>query len=74
MTAELLYQNGFKSAEEVAAADLDALLEVDGIGPEKAAAVLQAARDSVAAETATTAEAAAPPLPESEPEALSEEG
>jgi N utilization substance protein A len=74
MTAELLYQNGFKSAEEVAAADLDALLEVDGIGPEKAAAVLQAARDSVAAETATTAEAAAPPLPEPEPEALSEEG
>ncbi len=49
MTAELLYQQGFKSAEEVAAADLDDLLEVDGIGDEKATAVLQAARDHVAA-------------------------
>lgn len=49
MTAELLYQQGFKSAEEVAAADLDDLLEVDGIGDEKATAILQAARDHVAA-------------------------
>jgi N utilization substance protein A len=55
MTAELLYQQGFKSAEEVAAANLDDLLEVDGIGDEKAAVILQAARDHVAAK----AEAAA---------------
>jgi N utilization substance protein A len=49
MTAELLYQNGFKSAEEVAAAELEALLEVEGIEPEKAAAVLQAVREHLAA-------------------------
>lgn len=51
LTAELLYQQGFKSAEDVAAADLDALLEVEGIGQEKAAAILQAARGQVAAKT-----------------------
>lgn len=55
VTAELLYQNGFKSAEEVAEADLDALLEVEGLGQEKAAAVLQAAREHIAAQ-ATAAE------------------
>ena len=49
VTAELLYQNGFKSAAEVAEADLDALLEVEGLGQEKAAAVLQAAREHIAA-------------------------
>jgi transcription termination/antitermination protein NusA len=52
VTAELLYQNGFKSAEEVAEADLDALLEVEGLGQEKATAVLQAAREHVAAKAA----------------------
>lgn len=45
MTAELLYQNGFKSVEDVAAADLEALLEIDGLGQEKASAILQAVRD-----------------------------
>ncbi len=55
VTAELLYQNGFKSAEEVAEADLDALLEVEGLGQEKAAAVLQAAHTHIAAK-ATAAE------------------
>jgi N utilization substance protein A len=55
VTAELLYQNGFKSAAEVAEADLDALLEVEGLGQEKAAAVLQAAREHIAAK-ATAAE------------------
>jgi N utilization substance protein A len=45
MTAELLYQNGFKSPADVAGADLDALLDVEGIGPEKATAILQAARE-----------------------------
>jgi N utilization substance protein A len=48
MTAELLYQNGFKSAEEVAVANIEDLLEVDGIGQEKADTVLRAARDYVA--------------------------
>jgi len=55
MTAELLYQQGFKSAEEVAAADLADLLEVDGIGDEKATAILQAARDHVTAKAAAAA-------------------
>ncbi|HJY80980.1 MAG TPA: transcription termination factor NusA [Candidatus Binatia bacterium] len=55
VTAELLYQNGFKSAEEVAEADLDALLEVEGLGQEKATAVLQAAQEYIAAK-ATAAE------------------
>jgi hypothetical protein len=31
--------------EDIAAADLDALLDVEGIGTEKAAAILQAARE-----------------------------
>lgn len=53
MTAELLYQQGFKGAEDIAAADLDALLEVEGIGQEKAAAILQAAREQVAAKAET---------------------
>ncbi len=59
MTAELLYQNGFQSAEDVAATDLDALLEIEGIGSEKGAAVLQAARDYVTAKAAPAAPAAA---------------
>jgi len=49
VTAELLYQNGFKSAEEVAEADEAALAEIDGIGPEKAAAIVRAAREFVEA-------------------------
>jgi transcription termination/antitermination protein NusA len=63
MTAELLYQQGFKTAEEVAAADIETLLEVEGIGEEKAGAILQAARDQIeekaAAVAAAKAEAAA---------------
>jgi N utilization substance protein A len=52
VTAEFLYQQGFKSAEEIAGADLDALLEVEGIGQEKATAILQAAREQVVAQSA----------------------
>jgi len=51
VTAELLYQNGFKSAEEVAEAGLEALLDVEGIEQEKAVAILQAAREHVATKT-----------------------
>lgn len=64
MTAELLYQNGFQSAEDVAATDLDALLEIEGIGSEKGAAVLQAARDYVTAKAAPAAPAAAEETPD----------
>jgi len=64
MTAELLYQNGFQSAEDVAATDLDALLEIEGIGSEKGAAVLQAARDYVTAKAAPAEPAAAEETPD----------
>jgi len=56
MTAELLYQQGFKSAEDIATADTDALLEVEGIGEEKATAILQAAREQVAEKAAAATE------------------
>ncbi|HJQ75206.1 MAG TPA: transcription termination factor NusA [Gaiellaceae bacterium] len=62
VTAELLYQSGFKSAHELAAANEDSVAEVDGIGPERAPAVLAAAREHVEqldAEAAAAAEAAA---------------
>src|SRR5215475_8073290 len=38
VAAELLYQNGFKSAEEVAQADEQTLAEIEGLGGERAAA------------------------------------
>ncbi len=47
VTAELLFQHGFKSAEEVAQADEAALAEVDGIAPEKIPNILLAAREHV---------------------------
>jgi N utilization substance protein A len=47
VTAELLFQHGFKSAEEVAQAGETALAEVEGIPPEKVPAVLAAARSHV---------------------------
>ena len=37
--AELLYQAGFKSAEELAEAELETIAEIDGIGPEKAESI-----------------------------------
>jgi len=62
VTAELLYQYGFKSAEELAASDEDTVAEVDGVGPERATGILTAAREHVArvqAEAEAAAEAAA---------------
>jgi N utilization substance protein A len=44
MVAELLYQAGYKSAEELAEAELGAIQEVDGIVAEKAEAIHQASR------------------------------
>src|SRR3989441_9833723 len=38
-TAELLYQNGFKSAEELAASDEETIADIDGIGPGRAGPV-----------------------------------
>jgi N utilization substance protein A len=69
VTAELLFQHGFKSAEEVAQADEAALADVDGIAPEKIPNILATARTHVedlrrraeaeAAAAAAAAEAAA---------------
>jgi N utilization substance protein A len=42
--AELLYQAGYKSAEELAEADLEAIKEVDGIAADKAEAIHQASK------------------------------
>ncbi len=48
MVAELLYQDGFKSAEELAEAELGAILAIEGIGPEKAEAIYGSSREHVA--------------------------
>ncbi len=48
MIAELLYQDGFKSAEELAEADLETILQIEGIGQEKAEAIHKASREYVA--------------------------
>jgi transcription termination/antitermination protein NusA len=47
VTSELLFQHGFKSAEEVAQADEAALAEVDGIVGEKIVTILASAREHV---------------------------
>jgi len=46
--AELLYQDGFKSAEAIAASDDDTLGEVEGLAAERAARILVLAREHVA--------------------------
>jgi N utilization substance protein A len=46
--AELLYQEGFKSAEEVAASELAEIMDVEGISPEKAEALHKSAQEYVA--------------------------
>jgi N utilization substance protein A len=68
VTAELLYQYGFKSAEELAASDAETVGEVEGIGADRADAILGAAREHVAqlqaeAEAAAAEAASEPPPP-----------
>ncbi|OGQ48640.1 MAG: transcription termination/antitermination protein NusA [Deltaproteobacteria bacterium RIFCSPLOWO2_02_FULL_57_26] len=48
MVAELLYQDGFKSAEEIAEAELETIMEIEGIGAEKAQAIYKSSREHVA--------------------------
>lgn len=48
MVAELLYQAGFKSAEELAETELEAILEIDGIGQEKAEVIYKSSREYIA--------------------------
>jgi N utilization substance protein A len=59
VAAELLYQNGFKSAEEVAQADEQTLGEIEGLGPEKVVSILKAARAYVETKQREAEEAAA---------------
>jgi N utilization substance protein A len=77
MTAELLYQSGFKSAEELAESDEETVGDIDGIDPERAGAILQAAREHVVrlreAEAAAREAAAAAP-PEAAADADAEDG
>jgi N utilization substance protein A len=46
--AELLYQAGFKSAEEVADSELEEILDIEGISKEKAETLHKSARGYVA--------------------------
>src|SRR5690348_4796057 len=59
VTAELLYQGGFKSAHELAASDEDSIAEIDGIGAERAPTILATARQHAAQLDAAAAEAEA---------------
>src|SRR6266436_4073386 len=47
VTAELLYQHGFKSAEELATSDVDTVTQVDGVSAEKATTIIAAAQKHV---------------------------
>ena len=74
VTAELLYQAAFKSAEELAASDEDTVAEIEGIGPEVGGGILAAARAHVeqkraeeAALAAAREDAAGPPEVETDP-------
>ena len=58
LTAALLYQNGVKSAEELAESNEETVAEVDGIGPERMSEILAAARVHVAQKRAVEAAAA----------------
>ena len=76
VAAELLYQNGFKSPEEVAQSDEQALSEIEGLGAEKIAGILKAARAYVEQKQreAEAAAAAVPPAESGELATAVEEG
>ncbi|MBI3769494.1 MAG: transcription termination/antitermination protein NusA [Deltaproteobacteria bacterium] len=64
VTAELLYQHGFKSSEELASSDVDTVAQVDGVSPEKVTTIIASAQKHVEqkrveAEARAAAEAAA---------------
>ena len=48
LAAELLYQAGFKSAEEIAESDLEEIVDVEGISQEKAETLHKSAQEFVA--------------------------
>lgn len=55
VVAELLYQSGFKSAEDLAEADLESISDIDGMEPDRAETILTAARGYVEEERARAA-------------------
>jgi transcription termination/antitermination protein NusA len=59
LAGELLYQEGFKSAEDVADSALEDILDVEGISKEKAEALHKSAKQYVAEKRAKEAELAA---------------
>jgi len=59
VTAELLYQAGFKSAEELAGSDEETVGGIDGIDAGRVAGILNAAREHVARKREEEAAAAA---------------
>ena len=68
IVAELLYQDGFKSAEELSEAELETILEVEGIGPEKAQAIYQSSREYVAEKRRKEKEKESAPVEATSPE------
>ena len=70
MAGELLFQEGFKSAEDVADSNLEDILDVEGISKEKAEALHKSAKQYVAEKRAKEAEHAA--LAAATPEATAE--
>ena len=66
LTAELLFQHGFKSADEVAEADESQMAEVDGLAAEKVPGILVAARAFVGEQRRLEVEKAAAEVAEAE--------
>jgi N utilization substance protein A len=67
IAAELLYQAGFKSAEDVAQSELEEIMDVEGISKEKAESLHRSAKEYVEEKQRKEAEAAAQKLAESAP-------
>ncbi|HEX2230143.1 MAG TPA: helix-hairpin-helix domain-containing protein [Candidatus Binatia bacterium] len=65
IAAELLYQAGFKSAEDVAQSELEEIMDVEGISKEKAESLHRSAKEYVEEKQRQEAEAAAQKAAES---------
>src|SRR5438552_2767483 len=70
LTAELLIQDGVKSAEQLAESDIEAIAEIEGVGPERAPAIIAAAREHLAQRRAEEEVAAVAGPAESAPEGV----
>ena len=67
IAAELIYQEGFKSAEDIADSKLEEILDIEGVSKEKAEAIHKSAKQYVAEKRAKEAELAANPPAAPEP-------